>query len=382
MPNTFCTNCEKLCSVPARYINDAMCGVCLERNRSSGVGGKVGGKGGKGGEGGALVVRAGGAQHHLHHGNNQNVALMLFGEGGGGNMVTNLPGGGKVAVHKGKQQTHVAAVKGKHAELLTARLKTVNQRPQILFSAAVDVSESMNGGMKTCIDALLDDEGLVATLLEKDDLFGCVTFAERVTKLHHPMPIHKVNRKTDVENITKAHNGVGTGGTAIYDAIRVGIDELKDSVKYIASREQQGRNLVVEHLILTDGSDNRSSLNFDQIQDLVRSPGVANYHLVIIGINMSARDEQKFKNLCVPNHCKYVSASNMSAFRNEILAYQRSVQNRVELSLHVRNGGEQDTTTHWEGRAEDTAAAVARMVGNAGAHMLAGQMMNAFSIGS
>lgn len=56
MPSTYCLNCSEPCSVPARYLENALCKGCIGKS-GKGVGkyGK-GGKGGKGGQQGGMVI--------------------------------------------------------------------------------------------------------------------------------------------------------------------------------------------------------------------------------------------------------------------------------------------------------------------------------------
>lgn len=325
------------------------------------------------------MVRGNGGGYNQNH----NAALSLF--GGGGSRMKALPGGGQVAIHQGNHTTHIAAGKGHHKELLTAKVRVVHQRPRLVFSAAVDVSGSMSSfDINTCIDVLLGDSGLAKTLLQKGDYFGCVTFAEGVQRLHHPMPIQKIGLSQDIKNINKCHEGPNTGGTAIYDAIEVGIQDLRESFNLLNSSNRDDTNssqeLVLEHLILTDGSDNHSSSSFSHIQSLVRCPPVPNYHLVIIGIGMCSNDEKRFQDLCRPSHCLYVSASDISALRQEIAQYKSGVEYRIELKLQVQDNGYECSQTRWEGRAEEAPSAAANMVGNSGAYMLANEMMGMLSL--
>jgi hypothetical protein len=117
----------------------------------------------------------------------------------------------------------------------------------------------MEGGdCETVIRALLGKKGVVKSLLQPDDLFGCVTFNTTVQKLHHPMELANVDLAKDETHIRS--NTDSGGCTAIYDAIATGIADLRSTV-----RRAGRRGLCVEHLLFTDGSDNMSSTSFEDI---------------------------------------------------------------------------------------------------------------------
>jgi Ca-activated chloride channel family protein len=62
------------------------------------------------------------------------------------------------------------------------------------------------------------------------------------------------------EDVGKALRGIRSGGeTAVYDAVKVGVDEMK--------RAQNGKRIL---LLVSDGYDTRSKINMDQALDLLK----------------------------------------------------------------------------------------------------------------
>jgi hypothetical protein len=264
--------------------------------------------------------------------------------------------GSQLATRSSHESTSIAVQRGDRAELFQVEKLaggSTDRRPHLVFAVAVDASSSMEGrNCETVIDALLGRSGVVSTLLQPTDLFGCVTFNSDVQKLHHPMPLDKVTLSIDEKHIRS--NTERGGCTAIYDAIATGIRDLRES----ASRGRRPKCL--EHLVLTDGYDNASSTSFADICAMVAKPGVAHYHLVVIGAGMDSDDRAKMSTLCAPKHCTFIpSAADLSSLGKVLHRYKKEVMYRMQLT--VRSGNCQ-STTRWEGRASHAAKAASTML--------------------
>jgi hypothetical protein len=242
---------------------------------------------------------------------------------------------------------------------------TVSSKPQVklLLCSAVDASSSMRGSRsRNATNALVGEGGVVRTLLRPTDLFGCCTFSTEVRKLHHPIELSKIDLGKDAEHI--AGNTSRGGGTAIFDAIAQGISDMRKTLQIL--RKQGGgekQPLCLEHLVITDGADNKSSISFKEICELVAKPGLPHYRLLIIGAGMtSGARKKKMELLCASAHCTFVpSTADLSQLDSLLGKFREQV--RVRMQLLVQDCGESTLTQwEWEGKESSASAAASQLL--------------------
>lgn len=171
----------------------------------------------------------------------------------------------------------------------------------------------------------------IVGMMDQQDLFGLFTFDSQVKNLHHAMPVSGVNVAQDEANIKR--NCERGGCTAFLDAIVAGIDEMR-SVK---ERRQGRERLVYEHIVLTDGEDNSSQLDYGQVSSRVSKPGLPNYHLVLIAVGVESSTEKKMRSLCSSQHATFISVRDVRSLAT-VLFDQAT---RIRLSLSVTQEGMQ-----------------------------------------
>lgn len=203
------------------------------------------------------------------------------------------------------------------------------ERKQFLFAASVDTSPSMTKSMtNTAISALRKVFGLMAPT----DLFGCYTFNQYVTKLHHPIPKSRVDWTSDEEMIRKN----GDYCTSVYDAIDSGIEALRG-----AAKRSKRDDLVLEQLVITDGDDNSSYTSLSKICKKVAHPGLSHYHLVIVAVGIDHAAREKMEKICRPDHAKFLYAKDVKDLKHVL---GRTID-RIRLVLDVSDNGSRSRYT-------------------------------------
>ena len=210
---------------------------------------------------------------------------------------------------KGFRSVHLRLDTDDSSRSVTVR----NEERQLCFAASVDSSGSMAGSR---IRAAVEGLGtIVQGMMRPQNLFGLVTFNTDVKNLHKPMPRAKVNWAKDGRHI---QNNVG-GCTALWDAVIAGIHLLKEVMR--RRKEDPDRKgkpkLVFEQLVITDGLDNSSSASFEEVRDLVRSPGLPDYHLRVIAVtsDMERGEILQLEQLCKPAHAQLLPASDVGQLK-------------------------------------------------------------------
>jgi uncharacterized protein with von Willebrand factor type A (vWA) domain len=218
------------------------------------------------------------------------------------------------------------------------------QRKPLVFQWVQDVSGSMSGsriehsigGLRFTVDEILED----------NDLFGLTTFNSNSKVVHKPLRKRKLDLSKDVHKI----EGEVGGGTSIYDALGQSISGLREMVrdpKYVA----MSGDAVYELLLVTDGADGNSRTTLDQAIELVAHPGIPNFHLVVVAVSMSAREQEQLRRLCAFPHATFVEVEHLDQFAATIgkigraavqratVVVTRTVVEEVRVSGHGGGGG-------------------------------------------
>ena len=217
----------------------------------------------------------------------------------------------------------------------------VRARKTLIFSCAVDTSYSMHGELLSTATTGLKE--IVRGVVRPGDLFGCYFFDDKVTQLHRPMAIERVALERDVAAIHAASGGC----TAFYDAVAQGIQDLREVVKY---RKDGGHtDDVIEHFVITDGADNRSATSLAELVELVKKPGLPNYHLIVIGVGLDASTQRELQEICRPRHARCQFAVDAAALQ----AAMRSANEQLNVKLTCTDGRSTTTSeyTGTDGRA-------------------------------
>ena len=130
---------------------------------------------------------------------------------------------------------------------------------------SVGVILDMSGSMKDKLGVARDAATtFLRSVMNKDDEFFFVNFADR--------PRVAVDFTTEISRISGNLLAMEAKGmTALYDAVYVGLDKLRD-----------GANAKKVLLLITDGEDNRSRYTFSNIREYVREQDVQVYAISIV----------------------------------------------------------------------------------------------------
>jgi Ca-activated chloride channel family protein len=130
---------------------------------------------------------------------------------------------------------------------------------------SVGVILDMSGSMKDKLGVARDAATtFLRSVMNKDDEFFFVNFADR--------PHVAVDFTTEISRISGNLLAMEAKGmTALYDAVYVGLDKLRD-----------GANAKKVLLLITDGEDNRSRYTFSNIREYVREQDVQVYAIGIV----------------------------------------------------------------------------------------------------
>eukprot|EP00028_Trichosphaerium_sp_Am-I-7-wt_P014490 CAMPEP_0168508698 /NCGR_PEP_ID=MMETSP0405-20121227/286_1 /TAXON_ID=498012 /ORGANISM="Trichosphaerium sp, Strain Am-I-7 wt" /LENGTH=297 /DNA_ID=CAMNT_0008525917 /DNA_START=124 /DNA_END=1017 /DNA_ORIENTATION=+ len=140
---------------------------------------------------------------------------------------------------------------------------------------------------------------MAKTVLEKQDLVALKVFndddARTIFGLKQPSSVRWNVAKSKIKT---------TGGTRLYDAI----DKTMSVMPYGAKYKKYHRQLVV----LTDGEDNGSRMSYEALKARIKEPGIKNFHLILIGVNVSLEYETKLRTLCNKPHFRYLDCGASS----------------------------------------------------------------------
>jgi len=125
----------------------------------------------------------------------------------------------------------------------------------------LDVSGSMKDKLGVARDAATT---FLRTAMNRDDEFFFLDFADR--------PRVAVDFTTEIPRISEDLLGVyPKGRTALYDAVYVGLDKLRDAT--------HAKKVL---LLITDGEDNRSRYTFSNIREYVKEQDIQIYAIGIV----------------------------------------------------------------------------------------------------
>jgi hypothetical protein len=250
---------------------------------------------------------------------------------------------------------------------------------RLVFSVSVDCSISMRGERIEAACAGLEE--IVQSVVGDDDLFACAGFHDIVEQLHGPAPKRSVNLGTDLRNLRRVCDHGGC--TALYDAIRAGIDGLKAAVGDRRTARAVGgaealRNLVFYQVVITDGFNNRGETTLEQLKALVANPGLRNYHLIVVGVGeLEGRDTRRaLEELCLPEHATFQLAPDTVALREQL----RWARDRIRATLMEvdRRGSVTTTVANGHSRSDAMASIAGRAVEALGGVFGAMQLGGAF----
>jgi Mg-chelatase subunit ChlD len=221
-------------------------------------------------------------------------------------------------------KTHQKVVKTTTVVSEALQTVLVKERHKLVFSLVQDASGSMAGSR---IDTSLAGLNyMFEHVFHADkDFLGVVTYNSEVTNVHRPMPVRNVDKARDMAAI---RNSVG-GRTATYDALGSAITDLKNmhgNEKF----EAVSHDAVYQMLLVTDGDDNSSrSFNLDTVSELVRKPGLPNFHLHVIAVQMGRQEKAKLERLCGPGHCTFYQVEDLARLGEELRRVGERVLERV-----------------------------------------------------
>ena len=238
----------------------------------------------------------------------------------------------------------------------------VNQKAprQLMFSIAIDCSSSMRGRrIEAACEGLAE---IVQDVVRDDDLYACAGFHTAVEQLHALMLKRNADLDRDLRNLRKVCDRGGS--TALYDAVREGLEGLKAAVRDERTTKARS-NLVLYQVIITDGGNNSGGTTLEHLKLLVAKPGLHDYHLIVIGVGeLEGRDTHRaLAELCAPTHATFQLAPDCAALRKKM----RWARDRIQATL---------TTVDLCGRVSKTTAtganATEKLTGHAMAALGAG----------
>lgn len=209
-------------------------------------------------------------------------------------------------------------------------IKEVTQRtqaPPLGTSFVIDVSGSMDhtdGEKCTRLEAAMTGmQGVFVAVLEDTDRAELITFSSSCHK-HFGLLL---KRKIDMKRALRGVKECDRSCTAFYDAIKYAIET--------APRDAKFKSLQRELVVLTDGEDNCSETSFDEVCKMVAHPGLARFHLVVIGVGLSGPTKQRVQWMCQPEHCTFL---DVRAKPSQIAAAFKRTQGEIvkRREVHVR----------------------------------------------
>ena len=202
------------------------------------------------------------------------------------------------------------------------QMQVQQPRKPLIFQWVQDVSGSMSG---SGIDASLKGlEYTVEKVLQDQDMLGLTTFNSKSKMIHRPIRKEKLDLSRDIQTI---RNSVG-GGTSIYDALHTSITALKEMVldsKFVAI----SKDAVYELLLVTDGADGNSKFTLQEAIELVKHPGIPNFHLIVVAVGMTEHDKIKLIQLCQCSHAEFISVKHLHELRETIQTLGHQILQRL-----------------------------------------------------
>jgi len=153
----------------------------------------------------------------------------------------------------------------------TVQVSQVSASPSKDVYVLLDVSGSMDGSKLTQAK-----EGLktIHQFLREDDRLAIITFDSNAYFKLKPRPNGQVKRQNELPELLDRI--FARGGTALYDAIWLAIDQMKD------------KSRPTLFVVLTDGEDNSSKHSLDDVLKLVDAHEEVTLDMVEISANASS----------------------------------------------------------------------------------------------
>jgi len=243
-----------------------------------------------------------------------------------------------LATRSGAQPRTITA-RHPNGAVVTTRIE--GKSTHAIFHVSVDVSGSMASrdaeGVSRTDEAVRGVKAVYDGVMQAQDHFGLATFDDTVKRLHQCMVKSKVNWATDERHI-RANGG---GCTALYDAIRVGLDELKGSQRFQRGLATAGRDpppkLVPIQIVITDGGNNTGSTTLEQVEEMVaRHDKWSGFRFYLIAVDVDGRTAAHMERICRPAHATLLRAGDIREMRRHLATLTEEI--RVLLSVRTRSG--------------------------------------------
>ena len=175
------------------------------------------------------------------------------------------------------------------------------------FYTLLDVSGSMLGQKlqtsKNCISTFFDQ-------MDENDRLAIVTFDTKAFFKLKPRPVWQLRKNNELPEILSRI--FAQGGTALYDAIYISIEQIKDKNK---------KTILV---VATDGEDNSSKHNFAEVLALLSEYPALSLHIIHVSPSGNTRVDQ-YAQLCA-SRGEYVVASEATFYEVSIQICVRAYQ--------------------------------------------------------
>jgi uncharacterized protein YegL len=232
------------------------------------------------------------------------------------------------------------------AEKVTETRKKVVTKtsPPIDMNFVIDASSSMRGeAISACQEAVIQ----IYNSMRVNDFVGVSSFTHEP-----PTPLSGFGFKAQVEKnggilSTGLRHLQASGGTALWDAIGVAVDQLSDRKERYDSLWCKANHKGLRRcklVLLTDGADQHSSCyDFEKACARVAKPGfVLSFVLIAVGVDKGTLCQ--LESLCSPAHAKLVQVSNVrdigKAFhwvQEQIVKEIRTVREVVSTHTEIVN---------------------------------------------
>lgn len=176
----------------------------------------------------------------------------------------------------------------------------------------LDVSGSMLGNkLEKAKSVLLQ----LSDILKHGDRISIISFD---TNAYYKLKLHPIKKVS--HEIPDILNGIfAEGGTALYDAIHLAVNQIKN---------KNNKSIIY---VLTDGQDNSSKHSYQSTLDLVKE--YPNLHLHIIHIDNMSNNIEYYNNLCNVTRGKYyiINDSQITTLYKEII-----IETIVQIKTQVK----------------------------------------------
>lgn len=225
-------------------------------------------------------------------------------------------------------QTHLQLPGESAPRLVTLTSKQKNEVAPMMMSLLIDTSGSMAG---SAISNVMDQSIKMlraAQRLSHTTKVSVHHFDATVQPIIHCRPVKDV--KFPVLKQRAEESAARGTRTALYDAIMVGLDNLKTYHK--------ANTISDMHYFLTaftDGMDNQSSHSLDDVCKALNHPGVPNFHFFVISAGLRDIEKAQLDRMVSgKRNCKHLPA-NSTSNKDLDKAFKEFTERMVE-SLTVR----------------------------------------------